>query len=348
MANTIRLIGVGGAGVTIGNEVGGMLSDLGEGFSNVVRHYVDTSTNNITDDMRDEGLFHLIESKNLTKAKIMGSGSERRTHAGDINESVKDYLDKNKILNNKTDMFNVVVFSGSGGTGSVGGPLIVKNLLEANIPVVVVMVGDSTNGLSGLNTISTIATLHKFTMAHKKALPIMYVNNEAYMSNGVSNAIADANKSIFNSLSALSLFLSGDNESIDSQDMINIIDQTNYKTINVKPGLYALSTFSKNVVLPEGCIPTVTRTLTTRGVSPDLNIVPAHSKSGTILADNAANIYREHAPIHMVAYANFFKIEEQRLRAFTDKIQAAMAAIETEDIGSHSQSEVDDDTGLIF
>lgn len=336
----------GGCGINIAKDVIANLSQLGSGFAAIDQYYIDTSRNNIAG--VDMSKFHLVTSESLSKASIDGSGAERKTHVTDISANLKVYLDKYNIINKEVGVYNVVIFGGAGGSGSVIAPLLIKNLLERDIPTIAVMVGDSTNGLSGINTLNTLATLHNIAIKASKPLAIMYSNNETFISNkGASEGIKEANKAIFNSLAPLSVFLSGMNDSLDNQDLVNAIDQSNYSTITIKPGLYALSVFAKDVVLPEGSVPTVARTLTVNGISPDINLQLLHHKTGEIVDENVINIYGDNLPIHLVLYTNYFNLEQERLKKYTDGIYNAMHEVKVETVTGSSLSEENDD-GLVL
>lgn len=347
--NTIKFIGCGGAGIMLTGSIGKMITDLGSGFAKIERRYVDTSESNIKliadADMANE--FHHVVNSGHSGAVINGSGGERRTNAKEIISSVKEFLDKDGIGEKVTGVYHVVLFSASGGSGSVIGPMIIKNLLERRIPVIGVLVGDSSNGLSAINTLNTIATLNNVAMSSASALSIMYINNKNFNTGSVLTARKDADMAIFNSLSALSLFLNGMNTDLDSQDLLGIIDQTAYSSIQIKPGLYALSTFSKDVTLPQGVIPTVGRTLTIDGVSADIDVNLLHHKVGSVIDENAAAIYKEQFPLHLVTAANFFVIEEQNLKTLTDEYQDIMDNIQVKNITGTSTSEADD-SGLVL
>jgi len=347
--NTIKIIGCGGAGIMLTGSIGRMITDLGSGFAKIERRYVDTSESNIKliedADMANE--FHHVRNSGHSGAVINGSGGERRTNAKEIINSVKEFLDKDGISEKVTGVYHVVVFSAAGGSGSVIGPMIIKNLLDRRIPVIAVMVGDSSNGLSAINTLDTIATLNNIATASDAALSIMYINNKNFNTGSVMQARKDADKAIFNSLSALALFLNGINTDLDSQDLLGIIDQTAYKRLNIKSGLYALSTFSKEVILPQGVTPTVGRTLTIEGVSADIDVNLLHHKTGSVIDENAASIYREQFPLHMVTAANFFVIEEQNLKTLTDEYEQIMDNIKVKEISGSTASQADD-SGLVF
>lgn len=349
MQGTMNIIGAGGAGIAIVSQVSEKLSALGSGFSKIKVSYIDTSKNNIATVKGGESRFFKIETKSHAKEEIVGSGGERKAHASDILIGVNEYLDQMGIKEAVTGEYYFVVFSASGGTGNMVGAFLIRSLLEMGIPVVAVIAGDSTCGLYAANTLDTIATLHNIVIKNSQTLSVMYINNEAYMGNGHANAIKEANLSIFNSLSAMSLFLSGDNLDIDAQDMRNFIDQNNYSKINIPAGLYAINSFSKEVVIPDGCKATVSRTLTTSTISPDLNIENLqHSKVGRILDENALKIYNEYAPIHLISYANFFTKETARLKTYSTSMLNDLNNIEIDSIQGSDNSQLDDDTGIIF
>jgi len=342
----MKMIGCGGAGIHIVNEVGGLLDSLGDGFSKIDRHYIDTSTDiDHDEDIKDK--FFIIKTKTHSGSTIDGSGGERQTNQAAIIPGVKDFLDSRKMVSPETGVFHIVCFAASSGSGSVIAPVIIMDLLKRNMPVVAVIIGDSTNGLCGINTYNTLRGLHQMSVKLGKPLSTMYVNNQSYMDNGAGKAIENANKSIFNSLSSLSIFLSGENHSIDNQDMINIIDQSRYNTIDIKPGLVALNTYSKEVIVPDGCVPTVGRTLTANGVSPDINVHLWHNKVGRIVHENAIDKYDGLLPLHLVSFTNFFTLEIERLKKYSDSVKQSMASVEVPVIPNDVNNDIDEN-GLVF
>jgi len=159
---------------------------------------------------------------------------ERKTNVTAIMKSVEGYLDHNSYLGEVTGEYHVVVFSASGGSGSVIAPLLMANLRTRNIPTIAVTVGDSSNGLSCKNTLNTLATLdHMAKRMAKKPFSIYYLNNFAVDTNTAAARELTVNESIYNALSVFSLFLSGDNEDIDTKDMVNFLSPDNYSTITI-------------------------------------------------------------------------------------------------------------------
>jgi len=347
MANKIIVHACGGTGIKVADKVINNVAILGDGFSDIDIKYIDTSRADISKIEHDPKAFWHIKSAEFGKDTLSGSGSERRHVSKEISGDIANYLNHYNLQNYHAGEYHLVVFSASGGSGGVIGSLIVKELLSENMPVVAIVVGDSSNGLSAINTLNTLAGLNNIANKAKKPLNIMYVNNKDFAENGILSGIDNANKAIFSSLSVLSLFLSGDNEALDNQDLSNIIDQSNYKTINIQPGLYALSTFSGKSTLPQGAIPTVARTLTIAGVSPDIGIQLLHHKSGIVTSENANKIFGKQYPLHLVSSANLFSVETMNLKTVTDEYYNMMHKIEVQHVEGTSESDESDD-GLVF
>lgn len=338
----------GGAGINIGDKTLAGITELGDGFADVDIRYIDTSKSNIKTVTHNQEKFHLIKSNDHSGNLIEGSGGERATHSIAIQNGVVEYLNESKILKPVVNEYHLVVSSGSGGSGNLISAYIVDALLKKNIPAIALVVGDSTNALYAKNTAKTLATLHNIAKGNKRALTVMYVNNHNYVEeHGLAKAEELANKVLFNSVSTLALFLSGQNESIDAQDMANLINQTNYTSLDVKYGLYGLGTFSKTVSLPAEVIPTVSRTLTVDGGSKDINISPTHhGKAGIIKSENAINVFEDQCPIHLVAYANLFVSENKVLNRIIEEHDEIAKRIEVEEITTVGT--VDEDTGFVF
>lgn len=345
--NTLILHACGGAGINLSSSVGSIVEKLGDGFCNVEFRYLDTSRANYDKIEAKCDLFQ-ITSKDVTKNDIKGSGGERQTHANDIVDSVKEYLSKNKIKEPKIDEYHVVMFSASGGSGNIIGSVLVQELLKKSIPTVAYVIGDSSNGLCAINTLNVLSTLNNIALKTNKPLVVSYVNNHQLFNGNMIDAEKAADKMILNSMSTLSLFLSGRHEGLDNQDLINIIDQSNYKTISLPAGLYGLHFYSKAVELPEGASPTVGRTLATSGQDFDTKVNLLHHKKGFIDSENAVKIMGDQLPIHMLVYANFFAVEEKILKPITEDYYATMDKVKNQNVSGTSRSSMDDDTGFIF
>lgn len=337
----------GGAAINVSDSVFTTIAGLGDGFCDIEFNYIDTSTANF-DKIQPKGDLFLVKSKQLDKTDIRGSGGETGEHFQDLIDNVKGYLDKLGIKERKADEFHLVVFSGSGGSGRGAGGLIISHLLQRNIPVVALVIGDSSNGLYAINTLNILASLNNIAVKNKKPLVISYVNNHSLYNNSMQEAEKAANQVILNNMSTLSLFLSGRHESLDNQDLINIIDQSNYRSIDIPAGLYGLHFYSKDVSLPKGAEPTVGRSLAAANQDFDTKVKLAHHKKGIIDSENALKVMGDQLPIHMLVYANFFAIEEEILKPITEDYYASLDKIKNREIAGTSRSKVDNDTGFVM
>lgn len=351
--NTLVFHGCGGAGITILDYVSNTLDKLGDGFAKPKYSYIDTSRANI-DNINPKGDFWLIKTKSHSKMEITGSGGERGLNAIDSIANAKEYLDNNGYIERKPDEFHIIIASASGGSGGIIGYGIFKELLDPsrNIPAVMVLVGDSSDALrakNSLNTLSTFDNLAKNVV--KRPISIIYLNNHSYVKENVDLKQAEkmVNDILTNVLSTLSLFLSGQNEAIDNQDMYGIISQSHYTTINILPGLYNLMTHSKNIKAPEGSTPTVARTLTIQGQDFETNISMLHHKYGYVVSENAINlIKKDNFPIHLVAYGNGLVKEVKTLQSISAEYDKIIANMYNEDLFGTASSKVDEKTGLVL
>lgn len=335
----------GGAGINIGRSINNVLDGLGEGFCSIVPRYIDSSANNIDAANRDS--LWRIGSDAFVDAAIDGSGGERKTNIQAIMASVKCYLDENKHTASVTGEYHVVVFSASGGTGSVVGPILTSNLRSRGIPVLAIMIGDSSNGLFAKNTLNTIASLDNMAKrAINKPIVMMYHNNHAVDLKGVGNREATINEQIADDLTILSMFLSGKNEDIDTRDMINFLSPDNYETITIEPSLYAIEVHTKNEVRNNPTnINLIGRTLVTPTQDSDIGLTLLQHKYGLIVEPNAISKAGDSAPVHIILTGNHLVNEHAQLTATVEEYAALSKQIKTDDLHGAGTA---DDSGMVF
>lgn len=337
----------GGAASNIANKVLAPIAELGDGFADLIFNYIDTASDLLTRDV-PEGYKWKIETSQHGKAAIDGSGGERRTNAADIMASIGKYLDERKYTKMVPNEFHLVVCSASGGSGNVIGGLMIDRLLESNIPSVLLVVGDSSNGYYATNTLNSLASFNAIATKRNKSLGVIYANNHTVGNGKLKQGKDDVNALMQSYVTTLAMFLSGSNHDIDSQDMRGIIDQSNYKTIQINPGLYGLQFFTKEVKKIENSIPTVGRTLTLEDIDFDINVKLLHHKAGIVLDEQAKEMYDGQFPVHMVMFSNFFNIEEENLKRTSDDAYNIAESIKSKTIEGSKKSSVDDDLGIIL
>lgn len=230
------------------------------------------------------------------------------------------------------------------------GIAITDLLMEKNIPVFNLIIGDSGDALKLRNTQAVLATLNMKATNKNKCLISYYVNN-AEMNKSQTQAEKLANDKFKNVMATMCLFLSGDNESLDSTDMSNFINQQDYKSIKMPAGLYSLTFHTGNdaIVLPEHCLPTVARTLTLAGkdVQFDLNVL--HHKIGAVTSENAIAIFGENSfPLHIVASSGLLKEEIAQLAKLNQASAQRQNDLKSTMIEAPVQSIQDEDTDMFF
>ena len=344
--NKIIVHHCGGAGMNVGRYLLNVGFDAqGPGFCQVINHYVDTSDNNLGDLPTDN--FWKVSSNSFDAGTIDGSGGERRTNAPVINASILKYLDTTGYVNEVVGEYHIVIFSGSGGTGSVAAPLLVSNLRKRDIPVLAIMIGDSSNGLSCRNTLNTMATMeHLSKVTVGKPIAMMYYNNDGIEGTDASAKEERVNEEIYKSLTILSAFLSGENGDIDSKDMINFLSPDRYSTITIAANLYTVSLHTGGPVKNnEGEINLIGRTLTLPDQKSAPDVVLLQHKYGVVTDPNALESIGDLLPIHMVLTADSLKEEHAMLTTTVNEYEIIMNSIATSSLSG--ADDVSDD-GLVL
>tara|TARA_B100000929_G_scaffold232756_2_gene189222 strand:- start:3336 stop:4301 length:966 start_codon:yes stop_codon:yes gene_type:complete len=220
---TIRLYGCGGFGI---NNVA-FFNNAGEepNCANVETAYIDTSRSNLTPEFKEDDVFIL--------PNVDGSGKVRRENHKEIANVVKQIL-----LQLEPGDFNVVVFSASGGSGSVVGPLIMAELLSRGLTAVAIVVGSDESIITATNTFNTLKSLE--SIAQRTELPaVMY-----YEHNDRDRKRSEVDTQIRLAVSTLTVLANRQNREIDTKDISNWAQFS--KTTSVGPQLAQLEVFTNS------------------------------------------------------------------------------------------------------
>lgn len=218
---TVRLFACGGAGINIGKKYGGNLPER-IGSAKLMTCYIDTSRTNLHDVPDPENVFVLPE--------LDGSGKVRKENHEAISQMIprilKDY---------PAGDFNIVIFSASGGTGSVCGPLLIAELLTRGENAIAVVIGSEESVITSTNTFNTLKSLDH--IARTKGIPVVmhYTNNDR----GVKRSDVDKNAMFV--VSSLTVLASRQNKELDSMDVANWLNFT--KTTSVPAQLAQLKVY---------------------------------------------------------------------------------------------------------
>lgn len=299
----MKIYACGGTGINIGSMFEKMRGQRGDVLSSFDIAYIDTSTANIKhiDGIKEEDVY-LIKDLN-------GSGKLRSLNY----EIVKEHA-KNILLKHSPEKYCIVVHSGSGGSGSVIGPVLVSEMLQdSDITPIVVMVGSQQSTIEASNTIKTIASYHAISKKAKRSIAMVYYANMP----GSSRESTD--KEVYSSILSLSVLTSGKNRELDHTDVYNFI---NYNLVTSHPiDLVALDIMAPDVnVDPDYNIISAV-TLNKAGESSSMEMVVEYKAEGYLPASHT-----DVSPIHFITVDGFIAGVVNQLESVIDNAQKIKSA----------------------
>ena len=202
----------GGAGVNIGTSMYTYHNNEIDGFSKLQLKFIDTSVANLRgSSIEDEDCF-IIEGRGDGRD---GSGGIRAENVNRIKEKLPALL-----VAMPPAKYNIVIFSGSGGSGSTIGPTLISRLLEEDCVVVGMVVSDATSVLYSNNSVNTLKSLTGVVGKHDgRSLPIYSYVNKPGMNE------LDINKRVVADLGLLSILFSEEIKRLDYADIYNWANQ---------------------------------------------------------------------------------------------------------------------------
>lgn len=317
----IRIYAAGGAGVNIGShfESKGLHSP---GFADMQVCYIDTSRSNLARPNLNQDAVFLLEG-------VDGSGKVRTENHAEIGRNIRNILQQFK-----PEYFNVVVFSGAGGSGSVFGPLIVKELLDRGEAVVVILIGADESDISANNTIKTIKSLD--AIAQKTNLPVVTF----YRQNAPDLKRSKVDDDCFYMISSLSLLASRQNDELDSQDVINWAQYS--RATSVAPRLALLTVTSDPAEVDAIAAPISIASLLHDRDAETYSVAPDYHCTGYL----AEGVAKDVKALHMVVSFDGINRTTQRLEKRVEEL-AIQKAARVEHVSLSKGEQVGDD-GLIL
>lgn len=242
LKNKLVIHVAGGGGINIGSMLvsSGIKTDSKK--LDVEINFLDASDRNESI-VPDGHSFYKITSNKLASLDICGSGGERAINVDDKVFGVKEYLDKINVVTNKVNEFHVVIFSGSGGSGSVLGSMLVKELLIKDITTCALMIGDKKDLMSTQNTLKSLKTMSSIASITNSALSLIFEENR---SSG-KNRETIPNERVLNFINTLRSFLASDVVDVDTQDMRNFFNQHLYQSIKIPTGVYMVEVHDEDI-----------------------------------------------------------------------------------------------------
>ena len=291
LQGSIRLYGCGGLGVNIVSYFEPCAGQALEGHAVAHPCYVDTSRSNIDPGLSDDRIF-IMDAMD-------GSGKVRRENHEEISKNIRTI-----IQTHQPQDFNVVVFSASGGSGSVIGPLIMSELLTRGLPVVGIVVGSDESTITANNTIGTLKSLEAIAQKTGQPVVISYEQNQ----HGVKRSDVDA--ACHHVIGALSLLSSRRNREMDTKDIANWVQF--HRTTSVKPRMALLDVYRNNKDVENIVAPISIASLYADPDAPTIQVTPEYHCAG-YPRDNVAGFEVMHYVITIDAVANIGRTIQQRI-----------------------------------
>lgn len=231
--NTVTIYGCGGTGCGINSLFEEMSRGTpAPGYANLKLCYIDSSDSDIGKNVDRSNVF-LIEG-------VDGAGGYRGEHNDIISECIPSILHKHKPTEH-----NIVISSGSGGTGPVAAYHLIKALVAAGKSVIVFAVGTVETILEINNTIKHLFTLENIVKSSNKPLTLCYWQNDE-----VTNMSA-VNQGIESQIKSLLVLMSRQHVGLDNKDLENWLHYNNKGISDAPSKLVSLDIFTGDQIHQE-------------------------------------------------------------------------------------------------
>lgn len=303
---TISLYGCGGTGANLLQNVI-EIPETATGFSKTELTLIDTSTSNFDQKaIADKGI------NTFLIPGLDGSGKNRKFASENAVPLVNEILTKHKAQD-----LSVVIFSLSGGSGSVIGPLLIKALIERDKDVVAICIGSTTSGKEASNTLNTIATLKTISakVVEKPIVAKFYMNAKE-----TNRDVNDAQ--VNNTIRVLSAFASGKNTGLDQHDIHNCLYYSQPAITNVPPQLVDLMIHADEDGTdnrPSGFVAIAVASLLTKASDELLELGQPYGCEG-FMPDGLINATDpKMCPVHFILTNGLMNARMETLKATVDK-----------------------------
>lgn len=300
----VQIFACGGCGLNIGGMLEQHRGVDEPAFAELDIAFIDTSRSNLKAHINQDHCYFIDG--------LDGSGKVRSENHLEIQNHIRAILQEFKPGD-----LNIVVSSAAGGSGSVLAPLITKELLANNAPVVVMTVGSAETRLDTENTLKTLKSFASIAEMTDAPVVMKYVQNSAEMTR------KEADKHIFDAIMALAVLYSRQNHELDSKDLFNWLRFNRVTTFPVQlASLYI--TESDEVLKQVGNVISVA-TIAKEGMSTTLPQMSEYQCVG-FLPENASEAVSNRMPLHYVISDGIIPDVAKELQGILSKMESAQAA----------------------
>lgn len=312
MSNTLAIYACGGFGINVLSEMVNIPENV-SGFPKVKRYVFDTSTSNL----RKSNVEDKVDETFIVP-NVDGGGKDQKY----AYEKMLPHIDE--VVSTMTPQdTNIVVFSLSGASGAIGGPLIARELLNRGKTVIIITVGSSENEREAVNSYRSIGRLQQ--IADKTSRPTLAAIHWMETNDDWQRV----NTGVAKEIRAIALMSGGEVHGLDRKDISNF---TNYhKVTPISAQLTQLHTYvvytddKTEPAYPEAAIAVLS--LKAEDASPVPLLDQPYGCAGT-LPESMFKVSKD-APysVHFVATNTTLATTVKRAQELMEKKQAASKAL---------------------
>lgn len=281
---SVKLFAAGGCGINIASNLLKYEKDIKDGLADLDVIFLDTSRANLDKNKQNDKVY-VIEG-------LDGSGKIRAENHKQIGECVLDILQTYKPGD-----LNIVLSSGSGGSGSVLAPSLVQELLQRNIPVIVITVGSTDSRIELENTIKTLKSYDAIAQIRKSPV------NSFYYQNSKDTPRKQVDQQIILVITALLALFSKQNKELDSSDLHNWLFYN--RVTSYEPHLSHIDFYHREVKVTKPKTVISVATLLTEGEDTSTNANVEYQCVG-YMSKEVMEFIDAHDPLHVAIVDGVF------------------------------------------
>lgn len=324
ITSNIRIYACGGAAINACSVLEAARGQSEVGTATVEVVYLDTARANISPELPEGHIFIIPGDKD-------GSGGDRRENVAEI-ASTADAV----LARHKPGYLNIVVSSGSGGSGSVIAPQLTARLLKADQAVVPMVIGDARQGHWINNTLGTIATYENISKKLGKAVAMAYFENTS------ETPPSEVDRMVVDMVVALSVMYSRQNIGLDTRDLYNFLNFD--RMTSYEPHLARIDWITGEIddAIGDGIITAVTVT-SDKDITGISTVLPYAKQA--VLPHGISQDVIARTPLHLVTRAYPFNDIADKLKRAKKDLEdkaAARTVVSTIAVGANLSQDEDD------
>lgn len=318
-----RIYACGGAGINIGKKLEQFRGTSEVGVTDLEITYIDTSRSNLDGTVSGEHCY-LLEG-------LDGSGKIRRDNYKAISDNTRKILQSFAPLD-----INIIISSGSGGSGSVIAPSLATELLDNDQNVIVIVIGSADSRIDIDNTLKTLKSYD--AISQKRERPVV----AAYFQNSADTPRSKVDESVVSVLFSLTTLFSRENKELDTRDLYNFLNY--HRVTSFKPKLVGLTVHIGDV--PENATNDVISVASVITDEAALQFIPEYRCVGYLSADVTPDIAKN-MPMHFLTHNDSFSAVADALSEKLDSLEKIQKArIDSKTV--ITSKDVANDDGMVF